>query len=91
MPQGDDEYVGYFAFRPGQRLKLVEAPLPGDFAAGVRRAHTRMSRLLASDALRQVHREGFMHLIHNQGQEIFAETPRWPPNVDHGRSAGRPS
>lgn len=74
VPRGEGDYVGYFAFRPGQRLKLVEAPVPGDFAAGVRRAERRLGRLLASDALRGVHREGYMHCIHNQGQEIFAET-----------------
>ncbi len=74
VPRGDGDYLGYFAFRPGQPLKLIDAPVPGDLAAGVRRAAGRMSRLLASDALRDVHREGYMHLIHNQGQEIYAET-----------------
>lgn len=74
VPQGEAYYVGYLAFRPGQRLKLIDAPVPGDFAAGVRRAETRLARLLASDALSEVHREGYMHLIHSQGQDIFAET-----------------
>lgn len=74
VPQGEGDYVGYLAFRPGQPLKLVDAPVPGDFEAGVRRANARLDRLLASDALRDVHREGYMHRIHNEGQEIFAET-----------------
>lgn len=74
IPRGDGSYIGYFAFRPGQPLRLVEAPLPGDLAAGIRRAEARMRGLLGSDALREVHREGFMHRIHNQGQEIYAET-----------------
>lgn len=76
VPRGDDDYVGYFAFRPGQPLKLVAAPLPGDFEAGARRADARLARLLASEALRDVHREGYMHRIHNQGQDIFAETTK---------------
>ena len=33
-----------------------------------------MRRLLTSDALREVHREGYVHCIHNKGQEIYAET-----------------
>jgi len=76
VPQGEGDYLGYFAFRPGQPMKLVDAPVPGDFVAGVRRANARMQRLLTSDSLRDVHREGYMHCIHNQGDEIYAETTR---------------
>lgn len=76
VPMGVGDYAGYFAFRPGKRLKLVRSALPGDLDAGLRRAAARMRRLLASDALREVHREGYMHLIHNQGQEIYPETTR---------------
>lgn len=74
VPTGDDDYAGYFTFRPGSRLRHVEAPLPGDFEAGVRRADARTRRLLSSDALRNVHREGFVHFIRNEGQEIVADT-----------------
>lgn len=76
VPVGRGDYVGYFAFRPGQPFKLVEAPLPGDFDAGVRRAEARMQRLLNSNALQDVHRYGYMHIIRNEGQEIFADTRR---------------
>lgn len=74
VPQGEGDYVGYLTFRPGQPFKLVDAPVPGDLAAGVRRADARVQRLLASDVLRNVHREGYMHRIYNRDQEIFAET-----------------
>lgn len=74
VPQGGGDYVGYFAFRPGQPFKLVDAPLPGDFDAGARRAANRMQRLLASEALRHVYREGYLHCIQNEGQEIYADT-----------------
>jgi hypothetical protein len=74
VPQGEGDYVGYFVFRPGQPLKLVEAPIPGDIGAGLRRAATRMQRLLGSEALRNVHREGYLHCIRNEGQKLFAET-----------------
>lgn len=73
VPRGQGEYPGYFAFRPGGRLKLVPARVPGDFDAGVRRADARLRRLLGSDELRNVHREGYMHCISNIGQEIYAE------------------
>lgn len=76
VPQGQGDYVGYFAFRPGQPFKLVNAPVPGDLDAGFRRADARLRRLLESDALRNVHREGFLHCIHNVGQEIYAATTR---------------
>ena len=35
-----------------------------------------MRRLLTSDALRNVHSEGYMHCIRNEGQEIYADTVR---------------
>jgi hypothetical protein len=76
VPIGDGGYAGHFAFRPGQPLKFVEAPLPGDYEAGVRRADARMRRLLSSAALSNVHREGYMHVIHNQGQDLYGETTR---------------
>lgn len=76
VPQGSGEQVGFFAFRPGRRLKLVNAPVPGDLEAGFRRAEARKQKLLASEALRDIHRDGYMHLIHNEGQEIYAETTR---------------
>ena len=76
VPRGEGPYVGYFAFRPGQPLRLVDAPVPGDLAAGVRRAGTRLQRILASAALRDVHREGYLHCIHNVGQEIYADSRR---------------
>jgi hypothetical protein len=76
VPIGVGPEVGHFAFRPGRPLKLVDAPVPGDLGAGFRRASARMQRLLASDELRHVHREGYMHLIHNVGQDIYAETSR---------------
>lgn len=76
VPMGDGEYLGYLAFRPGRPFSLVASPVPGDPEAGYRRAATRMQRLLASDALRDIHREGFMHLIRNEGQELFGEVRR---------------
>ncbi|KQT33679.1 hypothetical protein ASG29_06615 [Sphingomonas sp. Leaf412] len=76
VPMGIGPEVGHFAFRPGRTLKLVDAPVPGDLQAGLRRASARMQRLLSSDALRDVHREGYMHCIHNVGQDIYAETSR---------------
>ena len=76
VPMGKGDFPGYFAFRPGQRLKLVEAAVPGDLDAGFRRAEARKQRLLASNALRDVHQEGYMHVIHNEGQEVYAETTR---------------
>lgn len=76
VPMGVGPEVGHFAFRPGRPLRLVEAPVPGDLEAGFRRASARMQRLLASDDLRDVHRQGYMHLIHNVGQDIYAETSR---------------
>lgn len=76
VPRGEGDYVGYLAFRPGAPFKLVKARVPGDFEAGVRRAAGRMRRLLDSDELRNVHRDGYMHCIHNDGQEIFAETTK---------------
>lgn len=75
VPRGDD-YLGYFAFQPGHRLKLVQAPVPGDLDAGTRRADARLRHLLASDTLRNVHCEGFMHLVRNVGAAIFADTSR---------------
>ena len=74
VPMGAGAPVGYLTFRPGGRLKFVQAPLPGDLRAGLLRAKSRLQRLLDSAELRNVHREGYMHLIHNVGQEIFAET-----------------
>lgn len=76
VPCGVGDYVGYLAFRPGQTLRLVDAPVPGDLEAGFRRAASRMQRLLASDALRDVHREGYMHCIRNEGQDLFGEVTR---------------
>lgn len=76
VPTGNGDFEGHLAFRPGQPLKVVRAPLPGDFEAGVRRAEARLRHLLASEALRNIHREGYMHLIHNQGQDLYAETRR---------------
>lgn len=76
VPVGRGDYVGYLAFRPGHPLKLVQAPLPGDFEAGVRRADARIKRLLTSEELREVHRQGYMHIIRNEGQDIFADTCR---------------
>jgi len=77
VPTGrEGVHDGYFAFRPGRQLKLVIGPVPGDLEAGLRRAATRMQRLLASEALRHVHREGYMSCIRNEDQELFAETTR---------------
>lgn len=76
VPAGAGDYEGYFAFRPEQPLKLIQAPLPGDFEAGVRRADARMRRLLASPSLRNMHREGCMLVMHNRGQDIYVETSR---------------
>ena len=76
VPCGEGSPVGYLAFRPGQPLRLVEAPVPGDLEAGFRRARMRMQRLLASEALRDVHREGYLHRIHNVGQELFDDVTR---------------
>lgn len=74
VPVGVGPEVSHFTFRPGRTLKLVDGPVPGDLAAGFRRAGARLQRLLASDALRMVHREAFVHRIHNVGQDIYAET-----------------
>jgi hypothetical protein len=74
VPQGSDGYGGYLAFRPGQPFEHVHGKLPGDFNAGVRRANARLRRLLASDELRNVHREGFMHVIRNERDDIYVDT-----------------
>lgn len=76
VPMGSGDYEGYLAFRQGCPLRLIEAAVPGDLEAGFRRARARMGRLLASDALRDVHHEGFMHRIHNKGEDLFADTTR---------------
>jgi hypothetical protein len=76
VPQSADGYGGYLAFRPGQPFRHVYAPLPGNFDAGVRRADVRLRRTLASYALRDVHREGFMHVIHNKRDAIYVNTSR---------------
>lgn len=76
VPTGRGDYAGHFAFRPGQPFKLIDAPVPGDLEAGFRRADARLRRLLASEALREVHREGFVHRLHNLGQQVFGEVSR---------------
>lgn len=76
VPCGPGDYAGHLAFRPGRSLKLVEAPVPGELEAGFRRAATRMQRLLESNALADVHREGYLHCIYNQGQELYGEVMR---------------
>jgi hypothetical protein len=75
VPQGCDGYGGFIAFRPGLPFRFVEAPLPGDFEAGVRRAETRLRRLLASDDLRDLG-GGYMHVIRNEGDHIYAQSSR---------------
>ena len=76
VPNGDGDYLGYLAFRPGRQLVRVDAPLPGDEDGGYRRAASRMKRLLDSHEVRAVRGGGYMHLLQNQGQEVFAETSK---------------
>ncbi len=76
VPTGEGDYAGHLAFRPGRPFRLVQAPVPGDLEAGFRRAGARLARLLASEALREVHRDGYLHRIRNEGQQLFGEVSR---------------
>ena len=70
VPTTGGEHAGYFAFRRGQPFRRVEGPVPGDFAAGLRRTQARLARLLTAAEADDVPRLGFATVVSNVGQEL---------------------
>jgi len=70
VPTGGDGSSGYFTFRDGHAFRWVEGPVPGDFFAGLRRAHACLARQLAASHAEPVSRRGFATIVSNIGQTI---------------------
>jgi len=70
VPTGEGGPVGHFAFRRGKPFRWTEGPVPGDLVAGLRRAQTRMARLLKSAEAEGVQRRGYATVVRNVGQTV---------------------
>lgn len=72
VPTGDGEPAGYFKFQRGQPFRWVDGPVPGDFAAGQRRAQASLARLVKAAEADAVPRRGFAAVVSNVGQTVFS-------------------
>ncbi len=73
VPNGEGGTAGYFAFRRGHPFRWIDGPLPGNFDAGVRRAQSRLKRLLQAAEAEPAAQRGLATIVSNVGQTIFTQ------------------